>query len=56
MPLGADIDPAIKTSRLLDKLADEIARVDRVAFADGQVADLTGVRCGDDHFLYHILA
>ena len=35
----------------LDELADKIARVDRVALADRQVVDLSGVRRGDDHFL-----
>ena len=41
----------VYTSRSLDKLADKVARIDRVALADRQVADLSGVRSGDDHFM-----
>jgi hypothetical protein len=43
------------TLHLLDELADKVARVDGIAFADRQVADLAGVRRGDDHFLFRTL-
>jgi hypothetical protein len=37
--------------RSLDKLADKVTRIDRVALANRQVADLTRVRSRDDHLL-----
>lgn len=36
---------------LLDDLANQVLRVDRVTFFDTQVSNLAGVWSGDHHFL-----